>query len=65
MSVRELQAIIQQKDSQLQIANGEIEERENLLGKTKLAIEQLQVELDESRRDNDLLRTQISRVMSL
>ncbi|GAX75307.1 hypothetical protein CEUSTIGMA_g2752.t1 [Chlamydomonas eustigma] len=61
MSVRELQAIIQQRDSQLQIANGEIEERENLLHKTKQAIEQLQVELDESRRENNLLRTDISR----
>lgn len=48
---RELQLLVKQRECELELVKGEVEEREQLLGRAKQAIENLQQELLATRRE--------------
>lgn len=60
--LKELLSVIKQRDAQLELAKGEAEERDHLLRATKHAIEQLQAELGNTRRDNEVLKEEARKV---
>ncbi len=60
--LKELLSVIKQRDAQLELAKGEAEERDHLLRATKHAIEQLQAELGNSRRENEALKEEARKV---
>lgn len=61
-SEKELLGIIKHRDAEIELARGEIEERDHLLRATKSAIERLQAELTSSRADSEAVKEDLRKV---
>ena len=60
--VLQLQAALRERQAELERATGEVHERDSVLSRSKVAIEQLQEEVFVCRKENDDLRDAIDQV---